>query len=151
MDEIKDRVGKLVAKFDVDKKRQEIRLIEVESLKPNFWQDHKNAASKMKEMSDLQSEIAKTEELQQLIIDGKNNEAQKLLDELEVYLYLSGPYDKNSAILSIHAGQGGVEAMDWAEMLFRMYTRYCERKGWKLEVIDETAGDEAGLKRSHRY
>ena len=146
MDEIKDRVNKLLSKFDADKKRQEIRLIEAESMKPNFWQDHNNAASKMKEMSDIQAEIAKAEELQSLITDGKYEEAKKLLEELEVYLYLSGPYDKSSAILAIHAGQGGVEAMDWAEMLFRMYTRYCERKGFKSEIIDQTFGEEAGYK-----
>jgi len=146
MDEIKDRVNKLLAKFDVDKKRQEIRLIEAESLKPNFWQDHKTAVSKMKEMSDLQTEIAKAELLQSRIDNGDLNGAKELLEELEVFLYLSGEYDKNSAILSIHAGQGGVEAMDWAQMLFRMYTRYCERKRFKSEIIDETFGEEAGYK-----
>jgi peptide chain release factor 2 len=146
MDEIKDRVKNLLAKFDIDKKRQEILLIEVDSLKPNFWQDHKNAAAKMKEMSDLQAEITKAESLRQFTIDGKLEEAQKLLEELEVFLYLSGEYDKNSAILAIHAGQGGVEAMDWAQMLFRMYARYCERKRFKSEVIDETPGEEAGYK-----
>jgi peptide chain release factor 2 len=146
MDEIKDRVNKLLAKFDADKKRQEIRLIEAESSKPNFWQDHQNAALKMKEMSDLQAEIAKAEKLQSLMVDGDFEKAKKLLEELEVFLYLSGQYDKNSAILAIHAGQGGVEAMDWAQMLFRMYTRYCERKGFKSEIIDETFGEEAGYK-----
>lgn len=146
MDELKERVKKLLEKFDVDKKRQEIRLIEAESLKPNFWQDHKNAASKMKEMSDLENEIAKVEELQQLAASNENEKVQKLLEELEIFLYLSNPYDKNSAILSIHAGQGGVEAMDWAKMLFRMYARYCERKEFKSEIIDETFGEEAGYK-----
>lgn len=146
MDEIKERVNKLLEKFDIDKKRQEIRLIETESLKPNFWQDHKTAASKMKEISDLEREIAKVEELKQLIADGNFEKAKALLEELEIFLYLSGPYDKNSAILSIHAGQGGVEAMDWAQMLFRMYTRYCERKGFKSEIIDEAFGEEAGYK-----
>lgn len=146
MDEIKDRVKKLLEKFDADKKRQEIRLIEVESMKPNFWQDHKSAAAKMKEMSDLQNEIAKAEELQQLIVDGNLEKARELLEELEVFLYLSGEYDESSAILAIHAGQGGVEAMDWAQMLFRMYARYCERKGFKSEIIDETFGEEAGYK-----
>ncbi len=146
MEEIKERVNNLLKKFDLDKKRQEIRLIEAESLKPNFWQDHKNAASKMKELSNLQAEITKTEELKELIINNKFDEAKKLLEELEVFLYLGGSYDKNSAILSIHAGQGGVEAMDWAQMLFRMYARYCERKGFKSEIIDETFGEEAGYK-----
>ena len=146
MEELKDRVNKLLEKFDVDKKRQEIRLIEVESMKPNFWQDHRNASGKMKELSDLQAEIAKAGKLKELMTNSQFEEAQKLLDELEVFLYLSGDYDKSSAILSIHAGQGGVEAMDWTQMLFRMYTRYFERKGFKSEIIDETIGEEAGYK-----
>jgi peptide chain release factor 2 len=146
MDEIKERVRKLLEKFDADRKRQEIRLIEAESLKPNFWQDHKNAASKMKEMFDLEEEIAKAEVLQSRINGGDLEGAKELLEELEVFLYLGGSYDKSSAILSIHAGQGGVEAMDWAQMLFRMYTRYCERKRFKSEIIDETFGEEAGYK-----
>ncbi len=146
MDEIKERVNNLLEKFDADNKRREIREIEAQSLKPNFWQDHKNAALKMKEMSDLEGEIAKAEVLQSRIENGDLSGAKELLEELEIFLYLSGPYDKNSAILSIHAGQGGVEAMDWAQMLFRMYTRYCERKGLKSEIIDETFGEEAGYK-----
>lgn len=146
MDEIKNRVNKLLVKFDADKKRQAIRLIEAESLKPDFWKDHRAAASKMKEMSDLQSEIAKVEILQERIDNGNLEGAKKLLEELEVFLYLSGEYDKNSAILSIHAGQGGVEAMDWTQMLFRMYSRYSERKGFKSETLDEAFGEEAGYK-----
>ncbi|MBI2614005.1 MAG: peptide chain release factor 2 [Candidatus Levybacteria bacterium] len=146
MDEIKERVNKLLIKFDADKKRQEIRKIEAESTEPNFWQDHKNAAIKMKEMSDLQAEISKAEILQSRIDNGDFAGAKELLEELEVFLYLSGSYDKSSAILSIHAGQGGVEAMDWAQMLFRMYARYAERKGFKTEIIDETFGEEAGYK-----
>lgn len=146
MEELKDRVKKLLEKFDVDKKRQEIRLIEAESMKPNFWQDHRTASGKMKELSDLQAEIAKEEELKTLMVDGQFDKAKKLLEELEVFLYLYGDYDKSSAILSIHSGQGGVEAMDWTQMLFRMYTRYFERKGFKSEIIDEAMGEEAGYK-----
>src|SRR3989344_1462979 len=105
MEELRDRVNKLLEKFDVDKKIQEIRLIEAESLRPNFWQDHRNASGKMKELSDLQAEIAKIEVLQERIESGDLSGARELLDELEVFLYLSGDYDKSSAILSIHAGQ----------------------------------------------
>ena len=146
MEEIKQRAKKLLEKLDLNRKRQDIRTIEAESTKPNFWQDHKNAALKMKEMSDLEREIAKAEVLQERIENGDLNGAKELLEELEVFIYLSGPYDENPAILSIHAGQGGVEAMDWTQMLFRMYSRYCERKGFRLEVIDESFGEEAGYK-----
>ena len=146
MDELRIRIENLLNKINLDEKRKQIRLIEAESSHPNFWQDHKNAALKMKELSTLQEEIAKTETLQELLVSGKQKEAEKLLNELEVLLYFSNPYDLGSAILSLHAGQGGVEAMDWAQMLYRMYTRYFERKDWEFEAIEETPGDEAGLK-----
>ena len=146
MEELKDRVSKLLEKFDIDKKKQKIRLIEAESSKPDFWNDHETAASKMKELAEIQKEIEEGEQLQELVNSEKYDEAEKLLGKVEKLLYLSNPYDESSAILSIHSGQGGVEAMDWTAMLKRMYTRYIEKKGWSFEVIDETLGEEAGIK-----
>ncbi|MCL6096869.1 MAG: peptide chain release factor 2 [Patescibacteria group bacterium] len=146
MNELKTRIGNLLSKLDIDEKRKQIKLIEAESTRPSFWQDHKAAALKMKELSNLQDEIAKIEKLQELIDGEKPKEAEKLLAELEVLLYFSGPYDSGSAILALHSGQGGVEAMDWTHMLYRMYTRFFERKGWDFETIEETPGEEAGFK-----
>src|SRR3989344_6080489 len=148
MDELKDRINKLLEKFDIDKKRQEARIIEAESSKPDFWKDHAMASSKMIKLAEIQKEIEEGELLQRMVNDGKYEEAEKLLGKLEKALYLSNPYDESSAILSIHSGQGGVEAMDWASMLKRMYTRYAEKKGWSCEIIDETLGEEAGIKSS---
>ena len=146
MDELKTRIQNLISKLDIDEKRKQIRLIEAESTHPSFWHDHKTAAQKMKELSNLQEEILKIESLQELIDGEKTKEAEKLLQELEVLLYFSGPYDSGSAILALHSGQGGVEAMDWTQMLYRMYARFFERKGWDFETIEETQGEEAGLK-----
>jgi peptide chain release factor 2 len=70
----------------------------------------------------------------------------ELLDRKELALVLSGPHDDNNALLSIHAREGGVEAQDWGEMLLRMYTRWAETRGWKVDLIDLTEGDEAGIK-----
>lgn len=83
-----------------------------------------------------------TEDSMQKEID----ELDKRLSKMELLSYLSGEYDSQNAILSIHAGQGGTEAMDWTAMLFRMYTRYCEKKGFKTQVLDSTDGEEAGIK-----
>jgi len=84
--------------------------------------------------------------LQLWMEEGEYDEAKKLLKRLELLLFFSSPYDKSNAIFAIHSGQGGTEAMDWTEMLFRMYTRYFEKRGWKYDILDETPGEEAGLK-----
>lgn len=146
MDSIKDRVEKLVERVDADSKRKQIRELEVMSLKPDFWQDHQKAAQVMKELSDLQKEIEELELLQMYVEAGEEKEAGELLKKMESLLYLGGVNDRANAIVGIHSGQGGVEAMDWAEMLFRMYTRYFEKKGWKYEILDQTMGEEAGIK-----
>lgn len=146
MDEFKHRINNFLEKLNIEEKRKIIRELEAESTHPAFWQDHKTAASKMKELSTLQKEIEDTERLQELISDGNYKEAEKLLKGLEILLYLSSSYDENNAIVSIHAGQGGVEAMDFVQMLYRMYSRYFERKGWGFETIEETPGEEAGIK-----
>jgi peptide chain release factor 2 len=146
MDDLKTRVQKLVDKVQVDEKRKKIRELEAESTHANFWQDHQNAAKKMKELSDLQKDVEEIELLQMWLEDGDISEAENLLKKLETLLFYTSPYDKGNAILAIHSGQGGTEAMDWAEMLFRMYTRYCERKKWSYDILDQTPGEEAGLK-----
>src|SRR6185437_693273 len=146
MDELKAKVTKVVEKVGVDEKRKKIRELETESMKPGFWDDSKTAAEKMKELSSLQKEVEEIELLQLWIEEGEYDEAEKLLKKLELILFFSSPHDKSNAIFAIHSGQGGTEAMDWTEMLFRMYTRYFEKKSWKYDILDETPGEEAGLK-----
>ncbi|MBI5122527.1 peptide chain release factor 2 [Candidatus Roizmanbacteria bacterium] len=146
MEDLKSRVQKLVDKVQVDEKKKKIRELEAESAHANFWQDHQAAAKKMKTLSDLQKEVEEIELVQMWIEEGEYAEAEKMLKKLENLLFFSSPYDKGNAILAIHSGQGGTEAMDWAEMLFRMYTRYCERKHWSYDILDQTPGDEAGIK-----
>ena len=146
MDDLKTRAKKIIEKLDLTPKRQRIRELELDSEKMDFWQDHISASQKMKELSQLQKEVEEADMLQLYIDEGHLEEAEEIIEKLELLLYFSGSHDESGAIISIHSGQGGTEAMDWTEMLFRMYTRYFERKGWKYEVIDETPGEEAGLK-----
>ena len=80
------------------------------------------------------------------LIETENVEIKKELEELEINILLNGPYDKLNAVLELHSGAGGTEACDWANMLYRMYMRWCKKKGYKTEVIDIQDGDEAGIK-----
>jgi len=146
MDDIKIRIEKALEKFDIESKRKKVREIEAESTHPDFWKDHKTASSKMKELSGLQGEIQKAEKLTELAKTGEQAKAEAILNDFELLLYFSGPYDSSPAILALHSGQGGVEAMDWTNMLYRMYSRYFEKKGWNYQTLEETPGEEAGLK-----
>lgn len=146
MEDLKIRAEKIVEKLDITNKKKRIRELELDSSKPDFWQDHKTASAKMKELSALQKEVEEADMLQLYIDEGQWENVEEIVSKLEMLLYFSGTHDENGAILSIHSGQGGTEAMDWTEMLFRMYTRFIERKGWKYEIIDQTPGEEAGFK-----
>src|SRR3989344_8684907 len=141
--------------------------LEKESGDPNLWSDEAKARKTMQELAHLKTllgELSSLDEnlksLTELIkmqeeakdssldndIQSLNRTVSRQLDKLELVTFLSGQYDKSEAILSIHSGQGGTEAMDWASMLSRMYTRYCERKDWPYEMVGYSGGDEAGLK-----
>jgi len=146
MDTLKLRAQKLIEKLNIEEKKRKIAEIALLSSSPSFWQNNQEASSKMKELATLQKEVDKTNEVQALIEEGKSQEAEKILEELEIFVYLGGPYDNGPAILSLHAGQGGVEAMDWTQMLYRMYTRFFERKGFNFDIIEEVPGEEAGIK-----
>ena len=136
-------------------------------LKPNFWDDKEKADLTLKDIQELKNltqDIKKLKEdtennlelielllvekddelLQNLELDIKNETKQ--LEKLSVLLLLNGPYDKNNCTLEIHSGAGGTEACDWANMLYRMYLRYCEKKGYKVEVLDYQEGEEVGIK-----
>ena len=140
------RANDILTKLKLDDKREAIRELEAESMKQDFWADSQTAAKKMKMLSVLQKELEEGESLALLIDSGDEGELTRVVDRLEYAIYLSGPYDRSDAILTLHAGQGGTEAMDWNAMLSRMYQRYFERKNWDSEILDETVGEEAGIK-----
>ena len=147
MDEaLTTRANDILAKLQLDDKRKAIRELEAESMKEDFWADSQAAAKKMKMLSVLQKELEEGENLSLLMEMGDEGEFAKVVDRLEYAVYLSGVHDRSDAILMLHAGQGGTEAMDWNAMLSRMYQRYCQRKEWDFEILDETVGEEAGIK-----
>ncbi len=151
--------------FDIPTKKERINALEKETAAPDFWNDQQAAQAKMQELSTLQEQVQVWDVLARRVHDALElysmaeddpamlteleNEAGALESELEkreFTLALSGKYDSGSAILSIHAGAGGTEAQDWAEMLLRMYLRWAEKKGYKTVITDMTQGEEAGIK-----
>jgi peptide chain release factor 2 len=163
MEEIKKRLEDLKArlelvqqKLDPQARAKTIRDLEAKTMQPEFWNDTQAAQATMKRLASLQQEEKEIGLLEQQIDDSlamleivEEKEVrrwEKTLDKLEITTYLNGPYDANNAILNIHAGQGGTEAMDWAAMLLRMYLKYCENRGWQTEIVEQAPGEEAGLK-----
>jgi peptide chain release factor 2 len=169
--ELKNRLEELISKIDIHHKEEEIRELELKTLKEGFWDDPQSASHTMQSLSALQEQLKNIETMKtdiedaaamislleedpntQVKEDGKKEiivtikKIGKKIDTLELELFLSDTHDKADAILSIHAGQGGTEAQDWAEMLARMYQRYFERKNWKYDVSEVSPGDEAGYK-----
>lgn len=146
MEELKQRLNEALIKLHIDEKLLRISQIEKDSADPLFWQNTEASTTAMKELTLLIKQVSMVEEIKQLINTGDFEVAKTALDKLEFNLYFSGKHDIDGAILSIHAGQGGTEAMDWSDMLLRMYLRFIERKGWKHEIIDKISGEEAGTK-----
>jgi len=167
LNELKSKFDTLKVKLDYNSKTITSEKLEKESQNPNLWNDPKSAQEILQSLSDLQKDIQNINEIESefksldefqnfisenpdpSIEDELNNHLAKLeerINSLELQTYLSGKYDSKYAILSIHSGQGGTEAMDWASMLQRMYMRFFERKGWKYELLDLIPGEEAGIK-----
>lgn len=147
-EELQAKLDSILARANLPAKKAEFAALEALTYDGNFWADNQKAAETMKKINQLKKEVEDIEMMQLLVEENELKEASKLISKYEVLLFLSGQYDKGDAIFSIHSGQGGTEAMDWASMLKRMYMRYFEIKGWKYELIDEVAGDEAGIKSS---
>ncbi len=160
LEEIRIRVEPLLEKADLARKKKLIEAIRLAMEQPGFWQDKPAAQKKTQELSQLETEVKSAENLEKSWQDLKAmvelgmeedlaatiKKIGRELDKLEIGTFLAGPHDKAEAILSVHSGQGGTEAMDWAQMLLRMYLHYCQSKSWPVEIVDQTPGEEAGIK-----
>lgn len=145
-EEIKRRIENVLEQSHVTEKKAELDQLEKLTYDADFWKDTEKAGHVSKRISNLKGEVDDLEMLELLYEEGEYAEALPLMKRYETLMFLSGEFDKNDAIFSIHAGQGGTEAMDWSQMLLRMYTRFFELKGWKWEEMDRVAGEEAGVK-----
>jgi peptide chain release factor 2 len=153
--------------FDLPAKTERLAALDREMAAPAFWEDNRRAQELIRERSDLQRLVTRMGELgrqaedlpvmlelAQEAGDGSLDaeieqglaRLRKELEEFELKVMLSGPHDAKTAVLSIHPGAGGTESQDWAQMLMRMYLRWCERNGFKAEVVDLLPGEEAGIK-----
>jgi peptide chain release factor 2 len=151
----------------VANKATEIQKLEEESMTPDFWGDNRKAQAHMQRLNALREEVSTWEgiavQLQDLLgiaqlleeepdeelqaeVAQSLSQVQKQIEQLEFSLMFSGEHDERSAIISIHAGSGGVDAQDWAEILLRMYLRWAERHRFRTEIYDYMEGEEAGIK-----
>lgn len=155
--------------FDFKSKTEEIKKLERETEQPNFWQDQERAKEVGQRLEWLRDEDKKwrdfetnLKDLQEIIelaekehdqglfreVKQKINTFEKDFSAEEFKLLFRGKYDQNNAILAVHAGTGGIDAQDWAEMLLRMYLRYTETKKFSVKILEETKGQEAGIKKA---
>ncbi|WNQ11610.1 peptide chain release factor 2 [Paenibacillus aurantius] len=165
--EVAGRLNELRGSLDLDLKLEQIADYEEKMSVPDFWDDNdyaqkiigelnaiKSVVSDYEELSknyedlEVMLELAEEEEDDSLVEELVNGTAElvKKLEAYELTLLLSQPYDRLNAILELHPGAGGTESQDWAEMLLRMYRRWAEKRGFKVEVLDYLPGDEAGVK-----
>lgn len=153
--------------FDIAKKEIELKELEKKTLEEDFWSDSANSTKvlsqikklkgKCTEYKNIENELNNLEELTELVnlepdedvakdIIKNTKKMQKQLEKLEISTLLSGKYDSNNAIVTIHPGAGGTESQDWAEMLYRMYTRWATKNDYEVRELDYLEGEEAGIK-----
>ena len=153
----------------MDRRLEKVSEAKVEMSKPDFWQDRERAveisrqaeneekeiatwANLKKEITDLEQYVAEAIKEKDLSIgeesEKKYQELKKEFERLEFVVLFSGEYDQSNAIISLHAGTGGVDAQDWAQILERMFLRFAEKMGWQAELVDRAMGNEAGVKSS---
>ncbi|PZN12568.1 MAG: peptide chain release factor 2 [Bacillota bacterium] len=164
---LRPRLEELGMIFDLAGKRQEIARIEQAMTAPGFWDDAQRAQQAVRELKLLKGPVERYEEIERKLddlqvlaelaaeeedtsvlpeLEAELRQVEESMRQLELDLLLTGPYDSYDAIVSLHPGAGGTESQDWAQMLFRMYTRWAEDHGFQVEVLDLLEGEEAGIK-----
>ncbi len=167
LEDLRERFLRTKALLDIDRKKEEEHELRLQMSEPDFWHDRTAAvrhgqkaeelATEVREWLELGDEIREAEEISALAQNEDNNdlteelhkkyeELEKKFFHLEFFSLFSGRYDRDNALVAIHAGTGGVDAQDWAQILERMYLRFSERQNWRTETLDRNYGNEAGIK-----
>lgn len=155
--ELQDRFNLIKKSFDLANKKAQLKELESQSAQPDFWKVNRARAQdvmrrigaisqEIDSFTILENDLTTLASMPQSADYAQLKKLDASLKDLETTMFLSGPYDANFAILSIHSGQGGVEAMDWVAMLSRMYQKYFSAQKWQYDAIDEIPGEEAGFK-----
>lgn len=166
LEEARGRLNDAKAYLHISDKQQELVSLENQIASPDFWNDSDKAQAISKKASDYRDVIGRFNDAQKLLEDAMVaadfaaddlefqqeldlclTTLESVLDAFEIESWFSDPYDDSDAIITINPGQGGLEAQDWTEMLYRMYSRYAENKGWKTKVLDIVPGEGIGLDR----
>jgi peptide chain release factor 2 len=163
LDTLDQAVHDAVERLMINEQHAKLEELRAASQRPDFWQDSDSAQETMKQIAKLETRVTpwlalakNLEDIEELIelkdeslsteLADQILQAQTTFDELKEDLKFNGPYDDHDAIVSFYAGAGGTDAQDWTQMLLRMYSRYFEKNGWKVTTVDESPGEEAGLK-----
>lgn len=161
--ELQSAIGEAFERLRITQSAEELALLQAASQSPDFWTNSGEAQETMKHIARLESKVTPWLEIKQLVTDVQElaalhdqsltndlrmqlETAEKQFEMLKADLKFSGEYDDMDAILSIHAGAGGTDAQDWAQMLLRMYVRWAESHNMQVSTVDESAGEEAGIK-----
>jgi peptide chain release factor 2 len=145
-DEQKIRLAELKTSLFIDEKKGKITELKTRLEDEATWKNWEEGKSVSQDLSALEKDIEDYDMLELYAEEGDETNFEKEIKRIELKTYLGGKHDINNALVSIHAGQGGTEAMDWAEMLLRMYIRYAERTGWGVSEVHRLPGEEAGIK-----
>lgn len=167
LEEAEKRTEEARAYLHIDEKTAELANLDSQIASPDFWNDTDNAQLVSKQASDIRDVIERYESACGWLVTSKPQPSlprkppefgeeiecdlerlEKMFDDFEVESWFNGRFDSSDAILSIHPGSGGLEAQDWTEMLYRMYSRYADSKGWKVKILDLVPGEGIGLDRA---
>lgn len=167
IEHLKNKLNKIYMALNLEKQQEKLKDLENKTLENGFWDDINSSNAVLKQIKDIKSKVKKyidinkqisdlqdLNELLKLEVDGELEEqlidltknVEKNINRFEIQTFLSGKYDKNNAIITLHPGAGGTESQDWVEMLYRMYSRWANKNGYTVKELEYLEGDEAGIK-----